>query len=67
MIGQLTEEAWSLYLKILDIDRASGNSIERENKIHRLTDQTYLRYLRRRCALDIPIIKKCKQPPTEPR
>ncbi len=53
MIRKLTEEAWILYLKILDIDRISDYSIERENRIHRLTDQAYFRYLRRRRALEL--------------
>ncbi len=60
MIGKLTEEAWVLYLKILDIDRVSSYSIERENRIARLTDRTYLRYLRRRCAMELHLIKKGK-------
>ncbi len=48
MIRKLTEEAWDLYLKILDIERIPGYSMELENRIYRLTDQIYYRYARRR-------------------
>lgn len=53
MLRKLTEEAWGLYLKILDVDRISGFSTEREDRIHRLTDQVYCRYVRRRDALSL--------------
>ncbi|TRW90728.1 hypothetical protein EKO24_018195 [Candidatus Methylobacter oryzae] len=60
MIGKLTEEAWVLYLKILDVNRASSYSIEHESRINRLTDRIYLRYLRRRCAMELHLTKKGK-------
>lgn len=50
MRRKLTEEAWELYLKILDMEPSL--STEREQKIYRLTDQAYYRYLRRRNALE---------------
>lgn len=52
MLRKLTEEAWELYLKILDMDRASDISIKQEQRIYKLTDQSYYRYLRRRKALE---------------
>jgi len=51
MLRKLTEEAWILYLRILDIERISDFSIMREERIYRLTDQIYCRYKRRRTAL----------------
>lgn len=36
MLRKLTEEGWGLYLKILDADRVSGFSMEREDR--RYTD-----------------------------
>jgi len=51
MLRKLTEEAWELYLKILDMELTSL-STEGEQKIYRLTDQAYYRYLRRRNALE---------------
>lgn len=50
MLRKLTEEAWLLYLKVLDIERISDLSVKHEERIYRLTDQTYRRYLRRRNA-----------------
>ncbi len=58
MLRKLTEEAWILYLKVLDIERISILSIKQEERIYRLTDQTYQRYLRRRNALEFQIIDK---------
>lgn len=58
MLRELTEEAWVLYLKILDTDRISEFSIEREDRLHRLTDQAYYRYVRRRNSLDLQIIRE---------
>ncbi len=51
MLTKLTEEAWVLYLKILDIKRIPDISIKREERIYRLTDQAYYRYVRRRNTL----------------
>ncbi|MFI3122081.1 MAG: hypothetical protein QX203_19110 [Methylococcaceae bacterium] len=52
MLRKLTEEAWELYLKMLDMGLTSDLSTEREQKIYKLTDQAYYRYLRRRNALE---------------
>lgn len=57
MLGKLTEEAWVLYLKILDIERISGFSIKRDERIYRLTDQIYYRYKRRRTTLELQTIR----------
>jgi len=51
MIRKLTGEAWILYLKMLDVERIPDFSITREDRIYRLTDQAYYRYVRRRNAL----------------
>jgi|GEM_PF-546281 len=56
MLRKLTEEAWILYLRILDIERISDFSIIREERIYRLTNQIYYRYKRRRTALELQII-----------
>ncbi|PPK73001.1 hypothetical protein B0F87_11547 [Methylobacter tundripaludum] len=53
MIRKLTGEAWILYLKILDVERIPDFSIKREDRIYRLTDQAYYRYVRRRNALEL--------------
>ncbi len=58
MLRKLTDEAWEFYLKILDIDRVSDYSIERENRIHKLIDRAYFRYARRRVALELYAIKE---------
>lgn len=58
MLRKLTEEAWVLYLKILDADRIFDCSIEREDRIHRLIDQAYCRYVRRRNALELPKMRE---------
>lgn len=57
MLRQLTEEAWILYLKILDIERKPGFLSEYEDRIYKLTDQAYSRYMRRRHALELHIIR----------
>jgi len=57
MLGKLTEEAWGLYLKILDIERISGFSIKRDERVYSLTDQIYYRYKRRRTALELQTIR----------
>lgn len=51
MLTKLTEEAWGLYLKILDIERTPDISIKYEERIYRLADQAYYRYVRRRNIL----------------
>ncbi|MGZ4978557.1 MAG: hypothetical protein ACXV8O_15510 [Methylobacter sp.] len=53
---KLTEEAWDLYLKILDIERVPDFSIKLENRIYKLTDQSYYRYARRRDALGLRML-----------
>jgi len=56
MLRKLTEEAWIFYLKILDIERIPGYSIDHEIRLNRLTDQTYYRYVRRRDAFELQIM-----------
>ena len=55
---KLTEEAWDLYLKILDIERMPDVSIKLEDRIYKLTDQSYYRYARRRDALGLRMFKR---------
>jgi hypothetical protein len=65
MLRQLTEEAWVLYLKILDIERKPSFSSEHENRIYKLTDQVYSRYIRRRHALELHIIRNTNKQTTD--
>ncbi len=53
MLRKLTGEAWTLYLKILDVECIS---IKHEQRIHRLTNQIYYRYVRRRNAMELQVI-----------
>lgn len=65
MLRQLTEEAWILYLKILDIERKPDFSSEYEDRIYKLTDQAYFRYMRRRHALELHIVRELKRQTTD--
>lgn len=65
MLRQLTEEAWILYLKILDIERKPDTSNEHEDRIYKLTDQVYSRYRRRRHALELHIISDFNRQTTD--
>lgn len=49
MLKTLTESAWGLYLRILDIERVADFS----KRIDRLADRAYRRYIRRRDALGL--------------
>ncbi len=61
MLRKLTEEAWVLYLKTLDVDRISEGSIGREDRIYRLIDRVYCRYARRRNTLELPHIRALEE------
>lgn len=57
MLRKLTEEAWILYLKILDIERKPDNLDKHENRRYKLIDRAYSRYIRRRHALELGMIR----------
>lgn len=57
MLSKLTEEAWILYLKILDIERKPDYLDKYENRRYKLIDRAYSRYIRRRHALELGIIR----------
>lgn len=52
MLSKLTEEAWILYLKILDIERKPDF-----DRVYKLIDRAYSRYIRRRHSLELHIIR----------
>lgn len=67
MLRKLTEEAWILYLKILDIEHKPEFLSKDEDRIYKLTDQAYYRYLRRRHALELHIVRELKRQTTQRR
>lgn len=61
MLRKLTEEAWILYVKILDVERKPNFLSKDDDRIYRLTDQAYYRYIRRRQALELHFIRELKR------
>ncbi len=57
MLRKLTEEAWGVYLKILDVKHRQDVSVKQETRLYRLADQAYYRYIRRRRALELQSIR----------
>lgn len=50
MLKQLTYEAWSLYLKILDIERYCRFQKKTDDRVSKLLNRAHQRYERRRDA-----------------
>lgn len=65
MLNKLTEEAWILYLKILDIERKSDFLGNYEDRVYKLIDRAYSRYIRRRYALELHIIRNSNRQITD--